>query len=102
MPEGKKKSGELEVGDNVRRRGRDSILEKYEATGWETEMKIAAACPVLEDRDEIKMEAMGRTEAQDERIMRSLLDFKKRSFCHFMDVTEFLCLLRRKGKIDRK
>lgn len=81
MPEEKKKrSGEPEVCDNVRRRGRDSVLEKYQATGWESEMEIAAPCPVLEDVDEIKMEAMGRTEAQDERIMRSLLDFKKEAF----------------------
>lgn len=32
----------------------------------------------LEDGNEIKMEAMGWMEAQDERIMRSLLDLKKR------------------------
>lgn len=57
-----------------------------------------AAASRSEDGNEIKMEAMGRTEAQDERIMRSLLDFEKGSFCHLMEVTEFFCLLSKKKK----
>lgn len=41
-----KKSREPEVSDNVRRRGRNGILEKCEAAGWEAEMEIAPPRPV--------------------------------------------------------
>lgn len=34
----------------------------------------------LEKINKIKMEAIGQTDAQDERIMRSLLDLKKEAF----------------------
>lgn len=57
----------------------------------------------LKKRNEIKMEVMGQMEAQDERIMKLLLDLKKKSFCHFMEVTEFLCLSRwKKMKVRTK
>lgn len=58
----------------------------------------SAAASSSQAGNEIKMEAMGWTEAQDERIMRSLLDFEKGSFCHLMEVTEFFCLLSKKKK----
>lgn len=65
-------------------------------------MGDSAAASSSEDGNEIKMEAMGWTEAQDERIMRSLLDFEKGSFCHLMEVTEFFCLLSKKKKERKK
>lgn len=44
--QGEKKSSEPEVSDNVRRRGRNGILEKCEAAGWEAEMEMAPPRPV--------------------------------------------------------
>lgn len=43
--QGGKKSREPEVSDNVRRRGRNGILEKCEAAGWEAEMEMAPPRP---------------------------------------------------------